>query len=68
MRVTNYDWLEHNRYFMLHFHRARYGMYTLMELSSNKLVDFQCVHVSQAGNSNNMEKKGVFMKYQVMYR
>ena len=70
-RVTNYDWLEHNRYFMLHFHRsiinyrlsiighrAKYGTYTLVELSSNKIVDFQCVHISQAGNSNNMEKKG----------
>ena len=38
-------------------HCAKYGTYTLMEFSSNKIVDFQCVHVSQAGNSNNMEKK-----------
>ena len=40
---------------------TKYGRYTLMELPSNKIVDFQCVHVSQAGNSNNMEKKGIFM-------
>ena len=37
-----------------------------MELSSNKIVDFQCVHVSQAGNSNNMEKKGIFMLLEKM--
>ena len=42
-------------------HCAKYGTYTLMELSSNKIVDFQCVHVSQAGNSNSMEKKDIFM-------
>ena len=39
---------------------SRCYTYTLMELSSNKIVDFQCVHVSQAGNSNNMEKKRSF--------
>ena len=46
--------------------QLEYGTYTLMELSSSKIVDFQCVHVSQAGNSNNMEKKGIFMLLEKM--
>ena len=41
-------------------HCAKYVTYMLMELSSNKTVDFHCVHISQAGNSNNMEKKRYF--------
>ena len=38
---------------------AKYGTYTLMSSDSNKILDFHVVHVSTAGNSSRMEKKGL---------
>ena len=38
---------------------AKYGTYSLMNTETNKIVDFQVVHVSLAGNSNRMEKEGL---------
>ena len=38
---------------------AKYGTYSLMNTETNMIVDFQVVHVSQAGNSNRMEKYGL---------
>ena len=37
----------------------KYGTYSLMNTETNMIVDFQVVHVSQAGNSNRMEKYGL---------
>ena len=38
---------------------AKYGTYSLMSADLNKIVDFFVVHVSTAGNSSRMEKKGL---------
>ena len=38
---------------------AKYGTYRLMSTDRNKIVDFFVVHVSTAGNSSRMEKKGL---------
>ena len=38
---------------------AKYGTYSLMSTDLNKIVEFFVVHVSTAGNSNRMEKKGL---------
>ena len=38
---------------------AKYGTYTLMSSDSNEILDFHVVHVSTAGNSSQMEKKGL---------
>ena len=38
---------------------AKYGTYSLMNTDINKIVDFFVVHVSTAGNSSRMEKKGL---------
>ena len=38
---------------------AKYGTYYLMNTETNIIVDFQVAHVSQAGNSNRMEKYGL---------
>ena len=38
---------------------AKYGTYSLMNASTNKIVDFQVVHVRTAGNSSLMEKTGL---------
>ena len=38
---------------------AKYGTYTLMNSDLMKIVDFFVVHVSTAGNSSRMEKKGL---------
>lgn len=35
---------------------AKYGTYTLMSVDINKIIDFQVVHVRNAGNSSRMEK------------
>ena len=35
---------------------AKYGTYSLINTETNMIVDFQVVHVSQAGNSNRIEK------------
>ena len=37
---------------------AKHGTYSLMSTDLNKIVEFFVVHVSTAGNSNRMEKKG----------
>ena len=37
---------------------AKYGTYSLMNTDLNKIVDFFVVHVSTAGNSSRMVKKG----------
>ena len=38
---------------------TKYGTYSLMNTETNMIVDFQVVHVSQAGNSNQMAKYGL---------
>jgi len=38
---------------------AKYGTYSLMNTETNKIIDFQVVYVSTAGNSNLMEKTGL---------
>ena len=38
---------------------AKHGTYSLMNTETNMIVDFQVVHVSQAGNSNRMERYGL---------
>ena len=38
---------------------AKYGTYSLMNTEMNMIVDFQVVHVSQAGTSKQMEKYGL---------
>ena len=38
---------------------AKYGTYGLMSTDLNKIADFFVVHVSTAGNSSRMEKKGL---------
>ena len=38
---------------------AKYGTYSLMNIETNMVFDFQVVHASQAGNSNRMEKYGL---------
>ena len=38
---------------------AKYGTYSMMNTSSNKVIDFHVVHVLIAGNSSLMEKTGL---------
>ena len=38
---------------------AKYGTYSLVNTSTNKITDFHVVHVSSAGNSSLMEKTGL---------
>ena len=38
---------------------AKYGAYCLMSTGLNKIVDFLVVHVSTAGNSSRINKKGL---------
>ena len=38
---------------------TKYGTYSLMNTEMNMIVDFQVIHVSQADNSNQMEKYGL---------
>ena len=38
---------------------AKYGTYSLMNTEMKMIVDFQVVHVSQAGTSKQMEKYGL---------
>ena len=40
-------------------YNAKYGTYTLMNSATNEIVDCHVVHVSIAGNSSRMEKKGL---------
>lgn len=39
-------------------HNAKYGTYSLMDESSDKIVDFSLVHVSEVSSSNVMENEG----------
>ena len=39
-------------------HSAKYGTYTVLDVKSNKIVDFKVVSVCEVKNSNAMEKKG----------
>ena len=39
-------------------HNAKYGTYTMIDQSSNKIVDFHIVQVSEVTNSNAMEREG----------
>ena len=39
-------------------HCAKYGTYTMLDVKSNKIVDFKVVSVCKVKNSNAMEKKG----------
>ena len=36
----------------------KYGTYTMLDVKSNKIVDFKVVSVWEVKNSNTMEKKG----------
>ena len=40
-------------------HNAKYGTYSLMEVITEKIVDFSLVQVSEVANSNCMEKEGL---------
>nr|XP_054770487.1 uncharacterized protein LOC129278312 [Lytechinus pictus] len=40
-------------------HSAKYGSYTLMELSENKVLDVELVQVTEVANSNAMELEGL---------
>ena len=39
-------------------HSAKYGTYTMLDVSTNQVVDFKVVSVCEVKNSNAMEKKG----------
>ena len=39
-------------------HSAKYCTYTFLDVTSQKVIDFNVVSVSQVANSNQMEKKG----------
>ena len=38
---------------------AKYGTYTMMDSSNNKIINFSVVHVGTVANSSHMEKKGL---------
>ena len=40
-------------------HNAKYGTYSLIEVTTEKIVDFSLVQVSEVANSNCMEKEGL---------
>lgn len=40
-------------------HNAKYGTYSILEVTTNKIVDFSLVQVSEVANSNCMEKEGL---------
>ena len=40
-------------------HNAKYGTYSVMEVTTEKIVDFSLVQVSEVANSNAMEKEGL---------
>ena len=39
-------------------HSAKYCTYTFLDVTSQKVIDFNVISVSQVANSNQMEKKG----------
>ena len=40
-------------------YNAKYGTYTLIDSCTNKILDFEVIQVSTAGNSSRMEKAGL---------
>ena len=40
-------------------HNAKYGTYSVMEVTTEKIVHFSLVQVSEVANSNAMEKEGL---------
>ena len=40
-------------------HNAKYGTYSLIEATTEKIIDFSLVEVSEVANSNCMEKEGL---------
>ena len=40
-------------------HNAKYGTYSVMEVTTENIVDFSLVQVSEVANSNAMEKEGL---------
>ena len=40
-------------------HNAKYGKYSVMEVTTEKIVHFSLVQVSEVANSNGMEKEGL---------
>ena len=40
-------------------HNAKYGTYSLIEVTTEKIIDFSLVQVSEVANSNCMEKEGL---------
>ena len=40
-------------------HNAKYGPYSLIEVTTEKIIDFSLVQVSEVANSNCMEKEGL---------
>lgn len=40
-------------------HNAKYGTYSLMEMTTEKIVDFSLVQVSEVANANFMDKEGL---------
>ena len=40
-------------------HNAKYGTYSVMEVTTEKILDFSLVRVSEVANSNAMEKEGL---------
>ena len=40
-------------------HNAKYGTYSVREVTTEKIVDFSLVQVSKVANSNAMEKEGL---------
>ena len=40
-------------------HNAKYGTYSIMQVTTEKILDFSLVQVSEVNNSNGMEKEGL---------
>ena len=56
--MTEILWLSGDGRFDGQGHNAKYGTYTTIDQSSNKIVDFQTVQVCEVTNSNAMEREG----------
>ena len=40
-------------------YNAKYGTYTIIDTSSNKILDVSVIHVGTVANSSHMEKQGL---------
>ena len=49
-------------------HNAKYGTYGLMEVTTEKIVDFSLVQVSEVANSSAMEKEGLKRRLEFLER